>query len=100
MSLISKRVLWHKVNAKLRGRIHSTHVYSIINLLIDELIADLLKEKDIKIINFGTFTFKKMKERRFWNVATKEIVTMPGNYVLRFFISDKLHDKILKKYSP
>jgi len=96
MKFISKRELWHKVNAKLRGRIHNTHVYSVINLLFEELISDLLNEKDIDIINFGTFTFKKMKDRRFWNVSTKEISTAPGNYVLRFFIANKLRKRILK----
>jgi hypothetical protein len=37
-----------------------------------------------------------MKDRRFWNVSTKEISTAPGNYVLRFFIANKLRKRILK----
>lgn len=97
MSLsVDRRILWKYVNRKFKGVIHHYHVLAVINILIDEMLEDLKRGKQIKIFNFGTLSLKQMKPRQYHNVRLHQFVYTPGHRVLRFTLSDKIRKKLFK----
>jgi len=57
-NIMSKRRLWVYMNSKLRGLIHSYATIAVLNILFEEMIADLKAGKTIEIFNFCTFNVK------------------------------------------
>jgi len=62
----------------------------IVNELIEQIIAGLIKYKIFKIHNFGTFKIKKKKSRLGRNPKTKEEVTISERSVISFTPSKKI----------
>ena len=93
---IDKRKLWRLINKKTKSIVQSYHVFSVIQILFEELLIDLKAGKKIKIHNFGTLSLKKFKSRVYMHIITKEIAESEGRRKLLFKISAKLKDKILK----
>lgn len=91
---ISKRNLWHYVNLKIKRLIHHYHVFSVISILFDEMIKDLLNGKQIKIVNFGVFELKNSSARKYHDVRFHKIMESPGHRVLRLFLSKPIHVKL------
>lgn len=60
---ISKRCLWRLINKKIKRLIHNYHVFSIISILFEEIIKDLIDGKSIKIHNFGILELVKTKPK-------------------------------------
>jgi len=87
---VDRRFLWQYVCKKINKSIHHAHVLSVINILLDEVLAELLVSKKIKIGNFGEFLFQKLNARRHFNVFTKIFETSKGNSSLRFVLNKKL----------
>ncbi len=90
---VDRRFLWQYVLKKIRHSIHHAHVMSVINILLDEMLLDLIASEKIKIVNFGEFILQKLNARRHFNVFTKIFETSKGNSSLRFVL-----DKKLKKF--
>ena len=71
--------------------------------LIDEffllIIDDLIKEKKLKISNFGTFTIRKKKSRLGRNPKTKESKMISGRDVVLFKPSKEFKDFINQNYN-
>ena len=93
---IDKRKFWKYVNKKMSRVIHHYHVLSIINILFDEMLIDLLKFKEIKIFNFGTFFIKKTLPRKYHNVKLKKVMKSNGNRIMKFNLSRKIKKNICK----
>jgi nucleoid DNA-binding protein len=91
---ISKKVLWQYVNLKIRRSIHHAHVFSVITILFDEMIKDLISGKEIKIINFGTLVLKQMKPRKYHDVRYMCVMQSDGYKILRFSLTPKIRKKI------
>lgn len=91
---ITKRILWRYVNKKIKRSIHHYHVFSVITLLFDEIIRDLVRGKAIKINNFGTLVLKELSPRRYHDVNEKIIKLSDSHKILRFILSPKLKHKI------
>lgn len=91
---ISKKVLWQYVNLKINRSIHHAHVYSVISILFDEMVRDLVNGKEIKIGNFGTLILKQMKPRKYHNVRHKQVMQSRGSKILRFSFALKIRKKI------
>lgn len=90
----TKRKLWLFLLKELNHSIHNAHVYSVINILIEELIKDLVAGKKIKIINFGSFFLKELKPRKFLDFATRHLKISGPSKTLRFKISENLSEFI------
>lgn len=84
---VSKRVLWHYINRKLKHLIHHYHVFSIITILFDEMLKDLIQGKSIKIYNFGTLSLKQMKPRNYFDVRFQRLMQSKGHKILRFKVA-------------
>lgn len=86
----NKRGLWLLIVKELKHTIHNAHIYSVISILIGELVKELLIGNEIKIINFGTFYIKKIKPKRIKSVVSGNIMTTRETKALRFRLSSKL----------
>ncbi len=93
---VDKRYLWNSVNRKLNYTIHSSHVFAVLNFLIDEIITDLLKGNEINIPNFGILKLKKMPSRKYHDLTKNLILMSKGNTILRFILKRKI-SKLLSK---
>ncbi len=87
---VDRRFLWQYVCKKLNKSIHNAHVLSVINILLDEVLVELIESKKIKIGNFGEFLFQKLSPRRHFNVLTKVFEVSEGNNSIRFVLNKKL----------
>lgn len=93
---INKRMLWRCVNQKLKYSIHHAHVFSVMNILFEEMLKDFVEGKSIEIYNFGDFIIKELKPRRFFNVSTRKIDQSYGYTILRFKLVRKIKKKLCK----
>jgi nucleoid DNA-binding protein len=93
---ITKRKLWRYVNKKIKRSIHHYHVFSIISILFDELLKDLIDGKSIKITNFGTLTLKNLPPRHYHDVNERKLKKAVPHRILRFILAPKLRDEICK----
>ena len=92
---ISKRKLSTLVAKELKGIVHSLHILSVINILIDEIVKELKNGNSIKIINFGTLSLKNMKPKKFLDLSTRKILWSKQYKTLRFKLTKKI-SKIMK----
>ena len=92
---INKRFLWRYVNRKIKRIIHHYHVASVLAILFDEMVADLLKGNRIKIFNFGTLTLKKLRPRRYFDVRFQKVMQSKGYKILRFTLAPSFRKKLV-----
>lgn len=91
---ISRRVFWRYVNRKIKRVIHHYHVFSVINILFDELRKDLEQGKDIRIFNLGKLTLKDAKPRRYYDFTKGQMAFSEGYRILRFTLDPKIRKKL------
>lgn len=91
---IDKKSLWIYINKKINRAVHHYHVFSVLSLLVEEILQDLKQGKNIKIFNFGNFQLLKNKPMVITQVDTKQKVLIPGTYRIKFKISPRLRKKI------
>jgi nucleoid DNA-binding protein len=87
---VNKRKLWSLIIKDINYIIHYSHVFSVINILIDELVKELRNDKEIHIGNFGRFKLVDLKPKKIINIATGKIKFVKKTKALRFKISKKL----------
>lgn len=94
---ISKRKLWQYVNQKTNRLIHHYHVLSVITILFEEMVKDLIKGQEIKIHNFGTLVLKVLKPRRYFDVTQQKIMQSKGYKIIRFTLAPTIRKKIVSR---
>lgn len=94
---ISKRILWRYVNKKINRTIHHFHVFGVITILFEEIVKDLKNGKDIKIFNFGTFSLKTNKPRRYHDVRFNQVMLSKERNMISFSLAPRVR-KIICKY--
>lgn len=94
MTAISKRDLWRYVNKRIKRLVHHYHVFSVMSILFEEMIADLKRGKGIKIHNFGTLTLEKTTPRWYHNVRKQQMEQSKEHYVLRLRLSPPIRKKL------
>lgn len=87
---INRKILWQYVNLKINRSIHHAHVLSVIVILFDEIIKELIRGNDIKIVNFGTLKLKEMKPRWYHNVKYRRLMKSESHKILRFTMAPKI----------
>jgi nucleoid DNA-binding protein len=93
---IGKKKLWHYVNQKINKAVHYMHVFSIINILFEEMLIDLKAGKDIRIYHFGTFSLEEGNPRRYHHITLNKVIQSEGNRLLKFTLDKRLHTKLRK----
>jgi nucleoid DNA-binding protein len=92
---INKRILWRYINRKINRIIHHYHVFSVITILFDEMLKDLIRGKSIKISNFGTLSLKQMKPRKYFDVRFQQVMQSKGHKILRFKLAAPFRKKLV-----
>jgi nucleoid DNA-binding protein len=87
---VDRRFLAKYVSKKMNRLIHFSHIQSVISILLEEIMNDLLEGKEIEIGNFGTFLIKKMLPRRHYNYMTGQCEISVGRKLIRFKLNKKL----------
>jgi nucleoid DNA-binding protein len=94
---MTKKQLWLLLVKILKHNVHNAHILSIINILLEELVKDLMNGNEIKIINFGTFYIKNIKPKQIKNIATGNITTTKETRAIRFRLSRALARELEKE---
>lgn len=66
----------------------------LVDLLLEEMIQGIIKDEQLKIASFGTFSVRKKRERIGRNPKTKESAVITARKVLSFKPSLMLKGKI------
>lgn len=93
---IDRKKFWHYVNVKLKRLINFSHVFSIIIILFEEMIKDLVAGKELKIFNFGKLVLKKQNSKKYFDVRYQKVMECKGNKILKFNLAPKLKKKLYK----
>lgn len=93
---VTKRALWRYVNKKIRRSVHHFHVFSVISILFEEILKDLVAGKTIKITNFGTLMLKNLSPRSYYDIHDKVMKVSEPHRIMRFVLASKLRNKICK----
>jgi nucleoid DNA-binding protein len=91
---INKRSFWRFVNIQINRTIHHYHVFSVINILFDEILKDLKDGKTIEIDNFCTIKLIVFEPKRYFDVVTKTIKVSSKFKALKFYLNAKLQKKL------
>ncbi len=94
---VDRRFLWQYVIKKINKSIHHAHVMSVINILLDEVLGELVISKKIKVGNFGQLVLKKLKPRKHYNLHTKRFAMSKGNSIMRFELNKKFRQFVIKR---
>ena len=92
----TKDPFWRYVNIKIDHVLGRLHVLSVITILFEEIVKDLLAGKEIKIHNFGSLILKDTPPRRYHNVWKMCMMESPGYRILRFYLTKKLSSTLCK----
>ena len=88
------------MNKKIKRVIHHYHVFSVITILFDEIIRELVHTGHIKIHNFGTLALNTLKPRKYYNVIHQQVMESKGHRILRFTLAPLVRKKIVAHLDP
>lgn len=91
---ISRRILCQKVSKK-NSSINYLHVQSVVNILLEEILVDIINKKIIMIGGLGKIFLKQLGPRKHFNIHTKCFDIAPGNKILRFEIDKKFRQILI-----
>jgi nucleoid DNA-binding protein len=93
----NKRKLLFYIAKEIYYRIHYSHIFSIINILLEELSKDLTAGKEITIGNFGRFYIKTLGSKKNINVVNGQQRFTKKVKSLRFKLSREMIKKCEEK---
>jgi len=93
---IRKDAFCRFVSNKINNILELSHICSVINILLDEMIKDLTEGKSIEIYNFGTLELKKIDNRPYHNINNGQLLMSKGQRAMRFTLLPKIKN-IIKK---
>jgi nucleoid DNA-binding protein len=94
---MNKKQLWLLLVKTLNYNVHNAHILSIINILLDELVKELINGEEIKIINFGTFYIKTIRPKHIKSIVSGNIMTTKETKAIRFRLSRTLARELEKE---
>ncbi len=69
----------------------------VINAVLEGIFSILKQSGKLQLVNFGTFTVKKTKERQGINPKTQEPITIPAGYRMGFKVSNSWKERMKPK---
>jgi nucleoid DNA-binding protein len=95
---ITKEVLWQYVNIKINRLFSTFHVFSVITILITEMIKELKDGKEIKIHNLGTLSLVKTKPRMHCDITKGNAPSLSKGYKkLKFRLTPRIKKKLRRE---
>jgi nucleoid DNA-binding protein len=68
------------------------------NIFFDELVKEILAGNEVRIINFGAFSLKDLRGKKFRDIVSKRIAFSKNTKALRFKISGNLSKYLRDRY--
>ena len=87
---VNKKQLWRLISQKNNNQIHSSHTFTVLNLLLEELMEDLISGKTVSIGNFGKIFIKTYKSRIHNNIVKGYKTKSKGKKALKLVINKKI----------
>lgn len=87
---IKKSELVQAISKKMEHSIHQFHILSVINIFIEEMLADLKSGKSIKVFNFGTFDLTTLKPKTVKSIYSGKTIIVEKTKALRFKLFRKI----------
>ena len=69
----------------------------VVNAVLEGIFSILKQSGKLQLVNFGTFTVKKTKERQGINPKTQEPITIPAGYRMGFKVSNSWKESMKPK---
>ena len=92
----SKREFWRFLNIKIKRSVHHYKVYSIMSVLFEEIVKDLVEGKTLNIVNFGKLKLKTTNPRKYFNFVLGKTATCEKHKrILRFTLEKKIKLKLI-----
>lgn len=93
---MNKQQLVKIIREELRGAVSYFDIFSVVNILLDELKQEITNTKQVTIPNFGKFTLKTFKPKLIKNVRTGKMQVTKAYSALRFAISRNILKQLMK----
>jgi len=66
------------------------HIRAVVGIFFEEMMNEIIEKKEMRILNFGRFYLKKMKDRHHNDFQTNKMVVSKGNNSFRFEINSEI----------
>src|SRR5271163_3596055 len=96
----NKTQITRLVNNKLKGLIGVFHIYSVINIFLNEMCAELKAGRKVKIDEFGTFELTDIDSKKAVNILTGKIGETKPSKALRFRLAAKFKRQLGQRKQP
>lgn len=93
---MNKQQLVKLIAGELDGDISYFDIFSVVNILIDELRKEIINTKQVTIPNFGKFILKEFKPKMIKNVRNGKRQLTKAYTALRFTISRNILKQLMK----
>ncbi len=93
---MNKQKLVKTIREDLKGSISYFDIFSVVNVLLDELKQEIINTKQVTVPNFGKFTLKTFKPKLIKNVRTGKAQLTKAYTALRFTISRNILKQLMK----
>src|SRR5436190_4420787 len=93
--MMNKKGIVKAVKHELNSSISYFDIFSVVNILIDELKKELLINKKVNIPNFGKLILKTFKSKKIINVQTGKLQASRPYTSLRFSLSKNILKQII-----
>ena len=92
----SRTALLWDVCKRIDRIVNYKHVNSIIEILFEEMLKDLIAGKKIQILNFGTFDTNLIKPHRYYNFYFREMRLAASYRKIKLTLTHKLQKKLCR----
>ncbi len=93
---MNKQQLVKFIGGELKGSISYFDIFSVVNILIDELKKEIINTKQVTVPNFGKFSLKEFKPKMIKNVRNGKLQLTKAYTALRFTISRNILKQLTK----
>lgn len=93
---MNKQQLVKVIREELRGAVSYFDIFSVVNILLDELKREIINTRQVTVPNFGKFTLKTFKPKLIKSVRTGKIQLTKAYTALRFSISRNILKQLMK----
>ena len=88
--MLHKRQLLKIIRRELKKSIAYSDIYSVVNILVDEIKIELMTKKEVLIPNLGKFALKQFKPKKIPNVRTGKMKLTKPYTVLRLYLAESM----------
>lgn len=93
---VNKKKFLTYISKKIKKSVNYLYILSVVSTLFEEIVEDLKNGKELKIHNFGILRLKKLKSKKYHNVAFRKMKIAPETKALKFILFKKIRKNLCK----